>query len=63
MHPEKKLAAIDDQFMLRRFDEKRFAAGASRENMAACKEIGLELPEFLMLVREGMMRITAELGL
>ena len=63
MHPEKKLAAIDEQFMLRRFDEKRFAAGASRENMAACKEVGLELPEFLMLVRDGMMRITSDLGL
>ena len=63
MHPEKKLAAIDEAFMLRRFDEKRFAAGASRENMAACTEIGLELPEFLMLVREGMMRINSELGL
>ena len=63
MHPEKKLAAIDEAFMLRRFDEKRFAAGASRGNMAACTEIGLELPEFLMLVREGMMRINSELGL
>jgi putative nucleotidyltransferase with HDIG domain len=63
MHPDKKLASVDEQFMLRRFDEKRFAAGASRENMAACREIGLELPEFLMLVREGMMRINSELGL
>ena len=63
MHPSKKLINIDADFMLRRFDEKRFAAGASRENMAACSNIGLELAEFLMLVREGMLRISDGLGL
>lgn len=63
MHPSKKLAPIDADFMLRRFKEKRFAAGATRENMAACSQLGLELDEFLMLVRDGMMTITDELGL
>ena len=63
MHPEKKLAVIDAEFMLRRFKEKRFAAGASRENMAACSNLGLELDEFLLLVHDGMMRITDQLGL
>jgi len=63
MHPLKKLAVIDSEFMLRRFKEKRFAAGASRENMAACKNLGLDLEEFLLLVHGGMMTITDELGL
>lgn len=63
MHPEKKLAALDGSFMLRRFKEKRFAAGASRENMAACQHLGLELEEFLLLVRDGMMTISDQLGL
>ncbi|MBN1212994.1 MAG: HDIG domain-containing protein [candidate division Zixibacteria bacterium] len=63
MHPEKKLAVIDADFMLRRFKEKRFAAGASRENMAACSELGLELDQFLILVYEGMMTVTDQLGL
>lgn len=63
MHPDKKLAVIDADFMLRRFKEKRFAAGASRENMAACSHLGLELDRFLMLVHEGMMTISSELGL
>ncbi len=63
MHPDKKLASVDVDFMLRRFKEKRFAAGASRENMAACSRLGLELPEFLRLVHAGMMTITDELGL
>ncbi|RME27862.1 MAG: phosphohydrolase, partial [Candidatus Zixiibacteriota bacterium] len=63
MHPEKKLAAVEVDFMLRRFKEKRFAAGATRENIAACSNLGLELPEFLMLVRDGMMTISDQLGL
>ncbi len=63
MHPSKKLASIDREFMLRRFAEKRFAAGASRENMAACSNLGLELGDFLELVRDAMLTITDELGL
>ncbi|MCB2231428.1 HDIG domain-containing protein [bacterium] len=63
MHPDKKLAPIDEEFMLRRFKEKRFAAGATRENMAACSRLGLELGEFLIIVKSGMMTITDELGL
>ncbi|MFH1686059.1 MAG: HDIG domain-containing metalloprotein [bacterium] len=63
MHPSKRLSEIDEDFMLRRFGEKRFAAGATRENIEACSYLGLDLGAFLMLVREGMMSITAELGL
>lgn len=63
MHPDKKISSIDGEFMLRRFKEKRFAAGATRENMAACSELGLELEEFLLMVRDGMMTISSELGL
>jgi putative nucleotidyltransferase with HDIG domain len=63
MHPSKKLVNIDADFMMRRFGEKRFAAGATRENIAACSQLGLELPEFLMLVRGGMMTIADRLGL
>jgi putative nucleotidyltransferase with HDIG domain len=63
MHPDKKLASIDTDFMMRRFKEKRFAAGATRENIAACSNLGLELEEFLPLVRDGMMTISDKLGL
>ncbi len=63
MHPSKKLAALDEDFLLRRFREKRFAAGAIRENIAACSNLGIELGSFLMLVRDGMMTISDELGL
>ena len=63
MHPEKKLSVLTSEFMLRRFKEKRFAAGAIREDIAACSQLGLELEPFLMLVRDGMMNISTELGL
>jgi len=63
MHPSKKLIQIDGEFMLRRFKEKRFAAGASREAMEACSNIGLELQQFLLLIREGMLDISDRLEL
>ena len=63
MHPDKRLANVDGAYMLRRFKEKRFAAGATRENIAACSHLGLELERFLLLIREGMLKITGELGL
>lgn len=63
MHPSKKLANIDGDFMMRRFGEKRFAAGATREDIAACSNLGFELKDFLLLVREAMLTIVDDLGL
>ncbi|UCH79233.1 MAG: HDIG domain-containing protein [Candidatus Coatesbacteria bacterium] len=63
MHPEKSLAACDADFVVRRFGEKRFAAGADREQIAQCREVGLEVEEFLALSLEAMTAIREELGL
>lgn len=63
MHPDKKIASLEADFMLRRFKEKRFAAGASREQMAACSDLGFELEDFLLLARDAMAGISDELGL
>lgn len=35
IRPEKKLAAVDVAFLLNRFNEKSFARGANREQIAA----------------------------
>ena len=64
IRPEKKLAAIDADFVLNRFKEKGFARGASREQIAACEqELGLTLEEFAAIGVTAMQEIAGELGL
>ena len=63
MHPTKKLAGLDADFVMRRFGEKRFAAGADRDQIRSCSELGLELEEFIGLAIEAMQGISDELGL
>ena len=63
MHPTKKLKNVTVEFVLNRFKEKRFAAGASRDDIKACEEIGLPLEKFVELALEGMKEIDKELGL
>ena len=63
MHPEKKMNALDVEFVLRRFKEKRFAAGANREQIAASKHLGIELNEFIDICLKGMQEIAGDLGL
>lgn len=63
MHPSRKLRHLDLNFLKRRFQEKRFAAGADRDQIAACSELGLELDAFLMLALDAMKAIDRELGL
>ncbi len=63
IRPEKKLSAIDVDFLKKRFGEKAFARGANREIIASCSEMGLELGEFLRLGLEAMQGIADEMGL
>lgn len=62
--PQKKLAAIDPQFVLNRFGEKQFARGANREQIALCRpELGIDLEEFIAIGLQAMQAIATELGL
>ncbi|MBA7596858.1 hypothetical protein ES703_03848 [subsurface metagenome] len=63
VRPDKKLAGLDASSVMKRFGEKRFAAGANREQIAKCSEIGLELEDFIALGVEAMQGIAEELGL
>lgn len=63
MHPTKSLAGLDAVFVGKRFKEKRFAAGANREAIARCQELGLELHDFLEISLDAMRGISRELGL
>lgn len=63
MHPDKKLKSIDVELVLRRFKEKRFAAGANRDQIRSCESMGLSLEQFLSLAILAMQKIDLELGL
>jgi uncharacterized protein len=63
IHPEKKLSALDVDFILNRFKEKSFARGAGRGQIESCREIGLTLAEFIGLSLEAMQGISKDLGL
>ncbi len=63
MHPSKKLAEVDVPFIMRRFGEKRFAAGADRDRIRTCEAIGLPLEEFLGVALTAMQGISKDLGL
>ncbi|MEO0092714.1 MAG: HDIG domain-containing metalloprotein [candidate division WOR-3 bacterium] len=63
MHPTKKLANVDTEFIMRRYKEKRFAAGANREQIATCTQLGLTLEEFIKLCLEAMQSVADKLEL
>lgn len=63
IHPDKKLASIDTQFVLNRFGEKSFARGANRDNIRSCTDFGLKLEEFISMGLEAMQGISRDLGL
>ncbi len=63
MHPEKKLRAIDVEFVKRRYKEKHFARGARREEIEQCRNLNVELDEFIGLCLGAMQGIASDLGL
>jgi len=63
MHPDRKLRSLDLAFLKKRFKEKSFAKGASREQMEGCVKLGLSLDEFLPLCLGAMQKISTDLGL
>lgn len=63
MHPDRKLAGLSTEFVLRRFQERRFAAGANREQIETCSRLGMSLEEFVTACLDAMKGIAPELGL
>lgn len=63
VRPNKKLAGLEAQSVIKRFKEKGFAAGADRQQISMCGEIGLELDEFIELGLKAMKSIAVDLGL
>ncbi len=63
MHPSKSLGGVDVEFVMNRFKEKRFAAGADRDQIRSCEELGLGLDEFVGIGLKSMQDISDTLGL
>jgi len=61
--PEKKIKAINSQFVLNRFKEKSFARSADRNQILACERIGFTLKEFIEIALTSMQEIDKDLGL
>lgn len=62
--PDKKLASLSAKSVLKRFKEKKFAAGARREQIAACEEkLNIKLEDFVQMILVAMQQIAPELGL
>ena len=62
VRPDKDLQAVQVASLLKRWKEKAFARGASREQMDTCSELGLTRDEFLALSLAAMQERAAELG-
>jgi len=63
VRPDKKLAGLEAKSVRKKFKAKAFAAGANRDQISLCHEIGLELDEFIELGLAAMKEIAADLGL
>ncbi|MDD3629171.1 MAG: phosphohydrolase [Actinomycetota bacterium] len=64
VRPDKKLASVTPEFVMKKFNEKSFAAGTRREDIALCEEkLGIPLPDFIETVLRAMQNISDELGL
>ena len=61
--PSKRLSEVKPESLIKKYNSKDFARNVSRERIRFCREIGLQLEEFLPLALEGMKRASADLGL
>jgi len=63
VRPDKKLAGLETKSVIKKFKQKGFAAGANRQQIALCSEIGIELDQFIELGLVAMKGIADDLGL
>ncbi len=64
VHPEKKLAPLTPDFIMKRYNERTFAKGADRASIGRCEEkLNIPLQEFIAINLSAMQSISNELGL
>lgn len=63
VRPDKKLASVTIDSVMKKFSEKSFAAGAKREQILACeRELNIPLTEFVRISLDAMHSISNNLG-
>jgi hypothetical protein len=64
VHPDRKLASLTPDFIVKRMKEKSFAKGADRKPILMCEEkLRIPLKEFVEINLSAMQSISKELGL
>lgn len=64
VQPEKKLATVTVESVLKKIKNPSFAKGAKREQILACEEdLNIPLPEFVGIALKAMQGISSEIGL
>ncbi|MBI3952537.1 MAG: HDIG domain-containing protein [Candidatus Doudnabacteria bacterium] len=64
IQPDKKLASVTMESVLKKFKSKSFAAGVRRDLILLCKEyMGIELPEAVGVSMDAMKEHAGEIGL
>lgn len=64
VRPDKKLASLTVDSILKKFPQKAFAAGVHREQVELCQEkLGIPLKDYIGIAFEAMQGIHQELGL
>lgn len=62
-HPSKTLNGLPAKSVRKRFKDKRFAAGANRDQIRSCEEFGMPLKQFIEISLNAMRGISDDLGL
>lgn len=64
VRPDKKLATVTVESVMKKWDIKAFAAGVKREQISMSEEkLGIKLNDFIGIALSAMQKISAELGL
>ena len=63
VYPDKKLASVKPKSVRKRIKEKAFAAGANRDIIRECEQIGIPLDEFCLIALTAMQGVSEDLGL
>lgn len=64
VHPDKKLASMTPEFILKKFNTSGFSKGVDRGNIKLCEsKLGIPLEKFIAITLSAMQSIASELGL